>query len=493
MGIIFRQSFKSSIYSYIGALIGFLNVGFLMTRFLTPAEIGVRMQIQSYSIIISSFIAFGIPYSVVRMFPHFKDEKTKNRGLLTLLGIIALISITIFFIGFYFLGDWILADDLKKSALFSQYYQLILVFTTANLFFLFIDSYATANKESTIGIFAKDIVLRVFIFFLLLSFIFIDTIHFKEFILGFSYLQWVPVIFILLFLIKKNLLHFTREISFPSLAIKKEFIDVSIFNWVNVLSAVAIASVDSIMLSKIEGSESVGVYTILFFFAGLMLIPIKSLGKITNSIVAEKFKEQKLEEIASLFQKSALNPFIIGLFLFGNLIIVTPFVFQIVLKNEYNSGFWVLVFLAMANLIKMSSGVKFIIISNSKYFKWTTSFQAFFVLLLVSTNLIFIPIYGVNGAALASLISSLIYHISGLIFLKQRLNMWPFTKKHLNLLGVFIITGGVIYLLPDFDYPIIASIIKSGIFSILFTVYILISRISPEIDGQVSTILNKFK
>jgi len=491
MGIIFRQSLKSSIYSYIGAIIGFINVGFLMTRFLTPAEIGVRMQIQSYSVIISSFIAFGIPYSVVRMFPHFKSDEKKNHGLLTLLGIIGLFSTSIFFIGFYFFGEWFLAEDLEKSFLFSKYYHLIFVFTIANLFFLFIDSYATANKESTIGTFAKDIILRVFVFFLLLTFIFIDFVTFEKFIYGFSFLQWLPGLFILFFLIRKGYLHFTRKVSFPSKAIKKEFIAVSSFNWINVLASVAIASIDSVMLSKFEGSESVGIYTILFFFAGLMLIPIRSLGRITNSIVAERFKENKLDEITSIFKKSALNPSIVGLFLFGNLLILTPFIFQIILKNEYNSGFWVLIFLACANLIKMSSGVKFIIISNSIFFRWITGFQVFFVILLVLTNLIFIPLYGVTGAALASMISSLIYHCSGLIFLKRRLNMWPFTHKHLRLLGTFILIAGGVYIVPDLGYPVIASILKSGIFSIVFGYYILKSGISPEIDIQLNNLLKK--
>ncbi len=493
MGVIFRQSFKSSIYSYLGAIIGFVNVGFLMTRFLTPAEIGVRMQIQSYAVIISSFLAFGLPYTVIRMFPHFKNEKNKNYGILTLIGLAGIVSTTLFLIIFYLGADWFLADDLKKSALFTQYYHLIITFTIANLLFILSDSYATANKESTIGVFAKDIVLRVFVFLLLLSFIFIESIHFKEFIYGFTFLQWIPALLVLFFLYHKGYLYFTRKISFPSPAIKKEFIAVNSFSWINVISGVAIASIDSIMLSKFEGSESVGIYTILFFFAGLMLIPNRSLSKITNSIVAEKFKEKKLSEIASIFKKSSLNPFVVGLFLFGNLIIIAPFVFQIILKNEYDSGFWVLIFLACANLIKMSSGVKFVIISNSKYFRWVTGFQFLFVFLLVFTNLIFIPLYGVNGAALASLISSFIFHFSGIIFLKLKMNMWPFTLSHLKLLGLFLLTAGLLFIAPDFDYPVIASLIKSALFSLLFIGFVIYSGISPEMDTQIQKILGKLR
>ena len=40
MGIIIKETIKSSIISYIGVLIGFLNVGYLYDEILTKGEIG---------------------------------------------------------------------------------------------------------------------------------------------------------------------------------------------------------------------------------------------------------------------------------------------------------------------------------------------------------------------------------------------------------------------------------------------------------------------
>lgn len=493
MGLIFKQSFKSSIYSYLGAVIGFVNVALLMTHFLSPTEIGVRMQIQSYALIISSVIAFGIPNAIVRMFPYLKNETNKNHGVLSLLLIITIISIGLFTLLFYFFGDFFFQKDLDRSVLFSQYFSLIIPFTIANLLFIMLDGYATANKESTIGIFVKQVGLRVFVFALLLAFVFIDNFDFNNFINGFTILQIIPAVLLLIFLASKKLLPISSKVSFPSLKVKKEFLSVSLFNWVNVISSIAIISIDSIMLSKFEGSQSVGIYTILFSFSGLMLITGTSLGKITNSVIAEKFKETRTDEIASIFKKSALNPFIIGLFLFGNLVLAIPFIFQVILKNQYNSGYWVLIFLGLANLIKMATGLKFILISNSKYYRWITGFQAFFLFLLITTNLVFIPKFGITGAALASLISSLLFQCSGLLFVKVKLNMSPFTIKHIKLLFVFLILGLGTYILPDFGLPIEASIIKSIIFSTAFIAFIIYSKISPEFDTQLLLAKNRFK
>lgn len=106
MSIIFRQSLKSSIYSYLGAIIGFISVGIIMPSILSKEEIGIRMQIQSYAFLFSSILAFGLPQTIIRMFPYFENEQNKNHGILGLLGVISTISTVLFILVFYFFADF---------------------------------------------------------------------------------------------------------------------------------------------------------------------------------------------------------------------------------------------------------------------------------------------------------------------------------------------------------------------------------------------------
>lgn len=488
MGVIFRQSFKSSVYSYIGVLIGFITVGYLMPRYLTQDEIGLRMQIQSYALLISSIIAFGIPQTIVRMFPHFVNAELKNHGILTLLALISFTSTLIFAIGFHFLGAYFLKSDIENSLLFAQHYKLILPFTIATLFFITIDGYATATRESTIGTFLKDIVLRIGILLALITFAFFEGFSFNEFINTYTLLQFAPILILILFLSKKNLFPISRTFSFPSKKLKTEFISVSFYSWVNIISSVAVISIDSIMLSKIGGSADVGIYTTVNFFASLMLIPKRGLGKITNAIIADHFKNGNTSAIESIYEKSTTNFLIMGLFLFGNLIFIIPFIFKVVIKG-YDAGLSVLIFIGLVNLIKMATGVKFILISNSKYYRWNTILLSTFMFSLVITNLIFIPRFGITGAAIASLISSAIHHLVGVFFVKTKLKFWPFSPQYFQAILLFLVVGVILHFIKFPVEPVISGFIKSFLYSSIMVFMVWKLKLSPDLNEKLRELL----
>ncbi|MFT6802551.1 MAG: O-antigen/teichoic acid export membrane protein [Salibacteraceae bacterium] len=492
MGIIFRQSVKSSIYSYIGVAIGFVTVGFLMPKFLSQEEIGLRMQIQSYSFLISSIIAFGIPQTIVRMFPHFANTKNKDHGILSLLGLISFSSTLLFAFGFQYWGHHFFKSDIQNSAIFAEHYHLILPFTIATLFFISLDGYASAIKESTVGTFFKDVVLRIGILIALSSYIYFDKVDYTVFINVFTALQYIPVLGIMLFLSRKGMFQITPKITFPSLHVKKEFFSVSLFNWVNIISGVAVVSIDSIMLSKLTGSADVGIYTTVSFFASLMIIPIKGLGKITNSVVAEHFKNGDLKAIKSIYDKTAINFLIIGMFLFGNLLLLIPFIFNIIL-TDYSAGIGVLVFIGMANLFKMATGVKFIVIGNSKFYKWNTLILTTFIISLIITNFIFIPIYGISGAAIASMISSFIHQLIGMIFVKTKFNFWPFDKQYGKAILIFAILFIGIFWIPIPLKEPFEAILKSGIFSIAAIVLIWKLNMSSDLNHKLGELIESIK
>jgi O-antigen/teichoic acid export membrane protein len=414
------------------------------------------------------------------------DPEKKHFGFATLLTLITISSSIIFWVLFVFFGETFLEKDIEKSPLFGQYYRFIIPFTLATLFFSLYDSYATANQESTIGVFLKDFVLRILMLGVIAAYSFGGIFNFSELISTTTYIQFIPVGLILLFLFSKNLIHITSTFSFPSEKVKKEFFSASAFNWINGLSAVAVVTIDSIMLSKMTDSSSVGIYTTVSFFASLMLIPNKNLGKIATSILANHFKSENWDSIQSIYKKSAFTPYILGLFIFGNLVLLLPFIFQILLKPEFAAGMWVLIFISLSNLFKMGTGVKFSLIFNSNYYRWSSAMFISFVALLVATNLWLIPLYGINGAGFASLISTTIFHIMGLILVRYSFGYWPFDWRFVTVLAIFILICGSLFVLPDFEYPVWASLVKASIFSMVFFGIVYFSKISVDISDAVN-------
>ena len=60
MGLIARQSIKGSIYTYAGALLGFVNAGLLMPKFFKTEEVGLVNLLIAVTLIFSQLGSFGL-------------------------------------------------------------------------------------------------------------------------------------------------------------------------------------------------------------------------------------------------------------------------------------------------------------------------------------------------------------------------------------------------------------------------------------------------
>ncbi len=488
MGIIFRQSFKSSIYSYIGVVIGFLTTAILMPKFLSTDEIGVIRQIQSYAMIGGILAAFGLPPTIIRMFPYFRNRADQHNGFLRFILLISIAGAIVMGLLFGLFSDKILSKDLANSPLFEQYHWFIVPFGIAYLFFTVIDKYATAVKESTIGVFLKDVLLRFFILFFLLLFIF-DQLHYRDLVASIVWLQYMPVIGLILFLYYKKELLFGGSIqSIPSQRIK-EFFVVAAFGWLTNLGNIIVSAIDNIMLSKLTSSSEVGIYSTVFYFASLIIIPARTLGRISGSVLADHFKLQDIRSIDSIYKKSAMTQLIVASLLFFNLVLTIPFIFNFILPEKYAAGKWVIVFIGLSHFFSMATGIKFKILGNSPKYRWNTISLIIFIALLILTNIWLIPIYGINGAAIASLISSTLYNVLGLVLVQNFFKLTPFTSNLiiLTLIGLAL-TGILLYLLPPEHHDFWFSFARAVLFTLIYTILVIYFKFSPDFNEQLSKV-----
>jgi hypothetical protein len=75
MGVIIKESIKSSIFSYIGVIIGYVNVLWLYPYFLAADQIGLFRIIQSSAYLLATFGQFGMGSTLVKFYPKLKLEK----------------------------------------------------------------------------------------------------------------------------------------------------------------------------------------------------------------------------------------------------------------------------------------------------------------------------------------------------------------------------------------------------------------------------------
>jgi len=258
---------------------------------------------------------------------------------------------------------------------------------------------------------------------------------------------------------------------------------VSFFGILGGFSNVIIQKIDTIMINSMIDLSSTGIYTICFFFGSLVSIPARSVQRISTGIVAEAWKKNNLDKIRVVYYKSCLNLFILGVLIFIGIWGNIHNIFKI-LPQEYLPGKYVILFFGISACITMLGGISSIVINLSKYYRYQTYFIVIFGIAIVLTNLIFIPRFGIVGASIAALISTLVYRIIQFLFIYFKFGIAPYDYKFLLIIAFAGITYVLNILLPVLDNFILDILVRSLFMTLIFGALIVVSKISPEVEAQ---------
>ena len=487
MGIIQRQTIRGTLYSYIGVGIGFITTGILFPKILSTEEIGLLKILVSYSVIFAQLGALGFGNAVNRLFPYFRHKESGHQGFLTLALIITFIGFILVSIGLELLKPLIVRNNIASSALFVQYYSYLTPLIFFTLFFNLLDSYTKAIYDAVVGTILKELVQRILILlFLILYFFNLVDIH--SFIMLYIVALSLPTILLILVLIQKKEFKFRKLGNIFNPAFKREILILCVYGIITGLGTTIILEFNSILVNKYLGLSQTGIYATTFFFGTIIIIPSRPLIKIASTILADAWKARDIETIKMIYRKSCVTQALVSILLFAVLWVNIDNIFHIIPK-EYEAGKWVIFFIGLTNVIEMSTGINSMIIQTSEYYKINTLFIFIFLILLIVSNIILIPILGITGAAIGSLISNAFSNLLRFVFLKKKYNMQPFDYR----IPLLILIGGfsylVGYIIPTFENFVIDIIVRSSITGILFMILVLKLKISDDINNSVNHIL----
>jgi O-antigen/teichoic acid export membrane protein len=489
LGIIQKQSISGVIWSYVGVGLGFLTTAILFTRFLETEEIGLLRLLVSYASILAMFSSLGVTSVTIRMFPHFRNEKEKHHGFLGLALMVVIVGFLLSSIVYILLKNWLLEGAEEKSALFIPFFYAVIPLTFFNVLFGVLDAYFRVLYNAVKGIAYKEVFQRVFIIGIVFLYYF-QIVGFSLFVWLYVLAYLTPVLFFVASVVKQKKVFLKPDLKFLSTPLRKEMASVAFFGILASFSGILVQSIDVIMIDRFLGLSAAGIYTIGFFFGTLILIPMRTMAKIGSVVIADAWKKNDLKTISEVYTKSSLTLSIVGLLFFVGIWGNIDNVFQLV-GEEYSAGRYVILFIALANLTEVGMGMSSYIISNSTYYKWLTYLLVIFAGIIVITNFIFIPMYGIMGAALASFLSKLVFNLMKLAFIKIRFGLYPFTRKHLLLAAIAVAAWYISTFIPAFANYIIDIVIRNTALSILFLVPVYFFRISDDLNGRAEWVLKE--
>jgi O-antigen/teichoic acid export membrane protein len=484
MGIVQKQTLRGTVWSYLGAILGFVNLALLSPKIFSTGEIGVIQVLISFATILAQFSSLGFTNVINRLFPYFRSSSDKHNGFFGLSLAVTLAGFIVAMVFFKFYSPHFVSANLERSPLISEYSFYLPALLLIILLFNLLDNYNKVLYDAVFGTFLREFLFRILNLGLIALFWF-NLIDFSGYVFGYVICQGIPLILITIRLILRGEISLKIKIGFISADLRKQIILLSLFGTLTGLSAYILTTLDKLFINSYLGESQVGIYSIASYFAVLIMIPGKSIAKISVPFLAESWKKKDLETIADIYTRSSVNQYAIGLLIFIGIVVNMQNIFRI-LPDEYGASIWVIVFLGIGNLVNVSSGISGSILATSTLYRYQTWLMFLLIVSFVVTSIVLIPLFGITGAALASMVSNIIYNTLGFVIVGKSFNLWPYRMTHLRmtLIGFIVLIPG--YFLPQMSL-VPDIIIRSSMVAILFTAGLYFWGLSEDMNRLLNS------
>ena len=483
MGIVLSQSFKNTITTYLGFGIGAINTLFLYTNFLTDQYYGLVAFLLSAANIMMPFMAFGVHNAIVKFYSTFKTKNSINSFLTLMLFLPLLFIIPTVVIG-YFAYDSIVDWLSNENQIVENYIWHIFILAVAMAYFEIFFAWTKVQMQTVFGNLMKEIFHRVCIMFLLVA-VYLDWLSVAQFI------NALVAVYVLRMVLMKL---YAYSVRFPKLKFQKLENQFSIFKYSALMIiagsvAMLILDIDKFMIGlMLPDIEQVAYYSVAIFIATVIAVPQRAMHQIMLPLTAKYLNEKDNVALENLYKRSSITLLIVSGFIFLLIILNINQLYEI-LPEKFTGGLFVVLIVSLAKLYDNSLGNNNAILFNSDYYRMVLFFGVLLAIMAIVLNIVFIPVYGIEGSAFASFLAVFIYNTIKIVFVKRKFNMLPFTTGSAKIILVLIILSSAFYFWDFPFYPIINIILKSGLIGLIYFILIFKMNVSDDISLQIKKYL----
>jgi O-antigen/teichoic acid export membrane protein len=498
MGIIIRQGIKSSVVSYIGVVIGTINVLYLYNKFLSPAQLGLYLALTSFPLVFSGIAHLGTPLVGVRFFNQFADTEKQHNGLLGYLLIVPFVGFLLFCLLFYGNQDLLKSLYIGNSPLLVQYFWTFPLLTFLLMYCSVFENYSRSHLRIVVPTISREIVLKLGNSVLAVGFG-TGFLSFDQLVLGIIGILAVALLVNILYIKWLGRLYLQFSLKAFTKTKLKEMWAYGLWTLLGGLAGIILPHIEKLMLPAFAGGlDAAAIFSIASSIALVIVIPRNTVASVSEPLLAESFQTNDHENIKNIYQKSAITLGIVGCFLFLGIWCNIDDIFGLI-PNEsiYRQGRYVVLFVGLYAVIDMATGLNSELLKNSKYYKIDFGFYVIRCVALIATNLLLIPKYGYNGAAMAMLLSTIVYNFVKYVFIYNKLGLSPFTTNTLKLILLFVGCWALVYGIDQILLAEIHLLIRIAIRSIIIlTVFgggVYGFKLSSDINNVIHFIFKKAK
>ncbi|MGM0635961.1 MAG: lipopolysaccharide biosynthesis protein [Bacteroidota bacterium] len=472
--------------TYVGFAIGAANVLFLYPNFMTPAYYGLVTFLLSAANLVWPVMAMGLHNTIIKFFSYYKNPVDKDKLLSIALIFPLIIGSVIGGIGF-FSYDYILRYFEGENELVQSYAWLIFIIALVSAYFEVFFAWARVFLKSTFGNVVKEIYHRVGVSVLLL------LLYFQIISLDFFIYALVAVYFsrMLIMMIYAFKIHLpTFQFQFPSN--KKALIRYAGLIFIAGTVAVALFDLDKVMIEHFMPIENVSIYGIAIYIATVIHVPSKAMHQITSPITAQYLNENNTVKLKDLYQRSSVTLLVVSGLIFLLIITNIQQLYQII-PEDYHAGISIVLLISLVKLSDNLLGNNNAILFNSDHYRVVLLLGIIFVVVAFILNLVWIPTYGIYGAAYATFTAFMLYNSFKLWFVNFKFGIHPFTSKTTLVLLVILSFALAFYFWDFVFHPIINIGLKSLVLVSLYLLLVFQLKFSEDISNLLTKLKNQIK
>ncbi len=484
MGLVVSQSIKNTVTTYLGFGIGAINVLFLFTNFISDTYFGLITFMLSTANIMMPLMAFGTNNTLIKFYSLFKTRQSQNSFLTLMLFLPLVIIIPMGLVGnlaFETISTWLS----QKNPIIKDYVWLIYLSAIAFAYFEVFYAWSRVQFQSVLGNFMKEVFHRICTTILLFA-LYFGYLNVHQLIIGIVgvYFLRMLIMAVYAFNLRHPVIKFNKFKYLPNVLKYTALIIIA--------GSVAnlILEIDKFMLGYYVDIEKVAYYGVAIYIASVIGVPLRSLHQIISPLTAKLLNENNKIELLSLYQKSSLNLFIISGFIFL-IIILNINELYLLIPAKFSGGLLIVILIGIAKVIDNLLGSNNAILFNSDYYRMVLLLGVFLVIATVGLNMIFIPIFGINGSALATFIAILVYNFAKLLFVKYAFNMMPFTLATLKTFILLLVCVGLFYFWEFPFHSIINIALKTMLITVFYGSIVYYYNFSEDINSIINKILKR--
>lgn len=466
MGDIKKQGLQNTAIVNLAVIIGFVSTLLIQPRFLKPEEIGLIKILYSCSLLISTIIPLGMVNAGYKFFPQFRNKDKKHHGFFLFMMLFPVVGFLVTTSGLLSFRQFIISYYSVNSALFAEFFDYVFPLSFFLAFLSVLSVYSSSLFKSTFPTFLSEIGSKLMPV-LVVSAYYLKWINIDGLVLFYVLGYGILVIALLAYIIsidkpfaRIDRSKFTRNKLTEILMYSLSFSFVS-------FASMGLKQLEAPLMGAFLPLYVVGIYATVVVIPVVIEMPLHAFEKIAGAKISDALTHGRMDEVKTIYYRLSKYLFLIGGLLFLG---ITLNIHKLLWLLPKEKGFWegenVVYIVSIGTLFNMATSVNNPILFNSKYYRYGLGLLAFLIVVSFINYRIFIPMWGMEGAAFATALSGVSYNFLKFFFIWRKMGMQPFDINSLKTFLLIFVCG----LLWFVNIDVGSATVEIALMSILITV-----------------------